>query len=567
MEKEINKTLLFVFFLIFYFIFLPSISFAANLYFLPSVGTFGVGKTFTVSVYVSSTDQAMNAASGVIIFPTDKLQVTSISKTGSIFDLWVKEPSFSNISGRVSFEGIVLNPGFKGSSGKIISINFLAKSAGKANLALSSASVLANDGKGTNILKEIGSATFTLEYNQIPSTNPNTPPAPEIYSPTHPDPDKWYSNSNPKFVWKITKDITGVGLLVGRKKNASPAVFYSIPISEKQLYNLPDGVWYFHVQLKNRYGWGEISTFKFKIDTQPPDPFKIAVDNEGDPTNPSPIIHFEAKDSLSGIKYYKVKVGNREPVELTNSEYKIPLLDPGEYTIVVEAFDQADNSTAASTTIHIEPLEAPEITEYPSKITTEDHLVIKGTSKYPNSKIIVFIQKDEENALQKETKTDSKGNWVYIYDKKLNKGVYRIWAKVIDNRGAKSKRSNTINILVALPAFIRIGKIAINYLSILVTIIALLIFLILLVMHARYKIETIRERITEKTEKTKKYIGRDFEKLQEEVEKQVSKLDGKKGLSDREREIYEALKKALEESKRKVEKRVDKIDDNIDKIS
>ena len=75
---------------------LPSGAEAATLSFSPSFGSHASGNTFSVGVFVSSADQAMNAASGAISFPADKLEVISLSKTGSIFTLWVQEPSFSN---------------------------------------------------------------------------------------------------------------------------------------------------------------------------------------------------------------------------------------------------------------------------------------------------------------------------------------------------------------------------------------------------------------------------------------------------------------------------------------
>ena len=59
---------------------------AASLYFSPSSGTYQTGRNFTVNIRAES-PASMNAASGVIIFPTDKLEVLSVSKTGSIFNL------------------------------------------------------------------------------------------------------------------------------------------------------------------------------------------------------------------------------------------------------------------------------------------------------------------------------------------------------------------------------------------------------------------------------------------------------------------------------------------------
>jgi hypothetical protein len=104
----------------------------------------------------------MNAASGVVSFPTDKLQVVSVTKSGSIFSLWVQDPSFSNSSGKVNFEGIVLNPGYTGSRGKLVNITFRTRAEGSATISFLSGSVLANDGSGSNILTSSGKATINI---------------------------------------------------------------------------------------------------------------------------------------------------------------------------------------------------------------------------------------------------------------------------------------------------------------------------------------------------------------------------------------------------------------------
>jgi hypothetical protein len=135
---------------------------AATLSLVPVSGAAEVGNVFSVSIQVSSTDQSMNAASGVLNFPIDTLQVVSLSKSNSIMNLWVQEPTYSNVDGTVHFEGIVLNPGFTGTGGTILTIKFKAIAQGVAPLSLSGSQVLANDGQGTNILKETSGATITV---------------------------------------------------------------------------------------------------------------------------------------------------------------------------------------------------------------------------------------------------------------------------------------------------------------------------------------------------------------------------------------------------------------------
>lgn len=135
---------------------------AATLSLSPASVSVSVGETFTASVLVSSTDQAMNAVEGIVSFPEDLLSVVSVGKGGSIIGVWVQEPRFSNPAGTVNFEGVITNPGYQGPAGRIVSITFRAKAAGTATLQFLSSSVLANDGNGSNILQSTGKATYVI---------------------------------------------------------------------------------------------------------------------------------------------------------------------------------------------------------------------------------------------------------------------------------------------------------------------------------------------------------------------------------------------------------------------
>ena len=151
------------------FFLVVSFTHAASLSFSPASGSFSVGQTFTVGLIVSTPDQAMNAVSGVLSFPADLLEVTSLSKGGSIVGLWVQEPSFSNSAGTVNFEGVALNPGFTGGSGRVLGVSFRVKRAGSAKLTFQTPSVLANDGQGTNILTSAGEANLNLGGEVAPA--------------------------------------------------------------------------------------------------------------------------------------------------------------------------------------------------------------------------------------------------------------------------------------------------------------------------------------------------------------------------------------------------------------
>ena len=336
---------------------------AASLYFSPSSGSYNIGQSFSVNIYVSSVDQAMNAASGVISFDKSKLEIISLSKSGSIFSLWVQEPSFSNSVGVVNFEGIVLNPGFIGSAGKVVTINFKAKTVGSVLLNFSNGSVLANDGKGTDILTDLSSVSFDLANKQTSSPPVKTRDifsAPEIFSLTHPDREKWYSDSNPKFKWNLSSDVKAVRILYDRLSDSQPTVVYSPPISERELKEIKDGIWYFHVQFKNNQNWGPVSHFRFQIDTEPPESFSIKFIDGRETENIRPVILFDTVDSLSGISYYKVKIGEGDLFKVESEAVKenphtLPPQSPGKRSVLIQAFDKAGNFTFAKEEFTIKP--------------------------------------------------------------------------------------------------------------------------------------------------------------------------------------------------------------------
>ena len=212
----INSFVFFIFAFVFFAVGgLPNVAKAASLYFSPSSGSYNIGSTITVNVDVSSSDKVMNAVSGAVSFPKDKLEAISLSKTGSIISLWTQEPSFSNTAGTVNFEGILFNPGFTGASGKIISIVFKVKAEGISTLSFPSGSVLANDGSGTDIFSGSETASFSLNKSVTPTKMPIAPVPPVVSSSTNSDNEKSNkfeisqvqqndsTNSNVKFLFNV----------------------------------------------------------------------------------------------------------------------------------------------------------------------------------------------------------------------------------------------------------------------------------------------------------------------------------------------------------------------------
>jgi len=165
--------------------FFPVSSWAADLILSSTYSDYQVGDNVKVTVLLAAPGESANAASGVIIFPTDKLAVVSISKDSSIFNLWVQEPTYSNSLGQVKFEGVILNPGFTGSAGRLVTVFFKAKEPGTAELFFQEGAILANDGQGTSLLKKLGRLPISITPAKVESA-PKKELPPTIIASTSP---------------------------------------------------------------------------------------------------------------------------------------------------------------------------------------------------------------------------------------------------------------------------------------------------------------------------------------------------------------------------------------------
>ena len=457
---------------------------AALLEILPDTASYSVGDTFTTTVVVSSADQSINAMSGTIAFPKDKLEAVSISKTSSIVNLWSQEPTFSNFTGEVNFEGVVLNPGYIGLSGTIIKINFRVKSSGTASLVITDGSVLANDGQGTNVLKDLSGANYNLISNgQVPegsiasplpapeATTPSVisgvPPAPQVISFTHPDPSAWYATSSASFDWgPLPKGVTSVRILLDRKAKSYPTKTYSPAIDSKEIIGLSDGVWYFHVQEKNKYGWGSISHFRVQIDTLPPAQAVIEAITLEDKTNPEPAFNVTSTDKTSGLDYFAVKVDgedfyNVDALTLQNQPLVLKHQTPGKKILLVQAVDKAGNVSTAAKEFEVVAIDSPKFTQYPITSKTGEVLEFIGTT-YPDSTVTVFIKNEEGGTKTQIVRSDPFGNFRLVWAGELKEGTYSLYAAVMDSRGATSGDSPSVNLKIERAPVISIGSISID---------------------------------------------------------------------------------------------------------
>ncbi len=566
---------------------LPSIAKAAgaSLYLSPSAAEYIVGSTFLIQVKVNTGEVAANAVDGTMIFNPDKLEVKSISKTNSILTLWVQEPTFSNSLGTINFAGGKPSPGFSGAAGLLFTITFKAKTVALvpnlANVMFAAGSVLADDGKGTNILASMGQGSYSLSAREVtplplpdeeeyvlPAEISKAPARPVVNSPTHPDETKWYSNNDPEFTWKLPSDVTEVSFLLHQKPDANPGNSSDGLLESKIYEDVEDGVWYFHIKFRNQYGWGAITHRKVLIDTESPNSFGLAVDNEGDNTNPAPILYFRTEDSLSGIDYYEIKIGSwaASTTEAGTKEnpYRPFPIAPGEHLVEVKALDKAGNSTLASAEIKISPIEIlVEITEIPKRINVGEAFEIKGKTRQ-ETMVRIYIQKDNEEPLIERVKADSTGVFSLFYDKTLNQGDYFVWARAEDERGALSRPTKKYALEVGLPPFLKFGKIALDYITTMITLLILIIGAIAIIFYVWYRISIWKKRVSKETKEVSQSVAGSFRALRGEVEEEISLLDKKPGLTKSEKEIRDKLQEALDISEKFINKEIKDVEKELE---
>jgi hypothetical protein len=569
---QARALLVFCFFLLMWCI-LPQTTRAATLRLTPGTGVYTTGGTFTVSVIVDSAGKSINAAEGTLSFDPNQIAVVSASRSNSIFSLWVTEPSFSNSAGTVSFSG-GSPAGYSGSAGSVMSVTFRAKTAGTARLTLSQGAVLANDGKGTNVLTSMSSGSYTIgAQNTTPQAEviayvppANTPSAPIITSSTHEDPGSWYREKNATLAWSLPSGVTAVRTLLDNRPSSVPTRVYEDPISQITLTDLPDGVSYFHLQYQNADGWGAVSHYRLAVDTERPDDFTISTPNDVDPGNPEQVIFVTATDTTSGIARYQIKIDNNDSFSYVDEERDgrlvLPFLDPGYHAVIVEALDAAGNGTVASHSFTIEAFTPPVFIDYPSELGEGVIPVIVGETR-PSSTVEVTVTRLGSEPVRYEVYSDETGRFTFIPAGSFSTGVYELVARATDSRGAQSEVSSAIRIAVQQPGFIRIGSFLVSVISMMLSLVALIVVSIIGSWYLLAYMRRLRQRVSVESKEALAMLRREFSTLRDTIARHEAALgESRKGgkMTKAESDMVAAVLDALQDAEARVEKEISDVD-------
>jgi len=344
--RRINtKKLLVIFGFLLFLSGLPSVTLASSLTISPSAGTFTVGSTFDVSIFLNTKDQLVNAVNVSLSFPTDKLQIVSPSVGQSIIGIWTTSPTYNNQLGTINFQG-VMPRGINVSSGLVSRISFRVKSVGLAMVRfLDNSKVLLHDGAGTDVLEQKVNGIFNLVL---------PPPAgPLVISETHPDQSLWYANPNISLRWAPNAKVEDYSYVLNENPidvldNISEGLKTSVIYK-----NVADGIYYFHIKAMNNDSWGGNTDFAVRIDTTPPAEFPLEIIPTSRTIRKQPVVQFASTDTGSGISHYELRIIPLKPekdladqpifIEVQSPYIIAPPLELGTYDIIVRAYDLAGN--------------------------------------------------------------------------------------------------------------------------------------------------------------------------------------------------------------------------------
>ncbi len=178
---KIKTAILLSFFL---FLFSAAPAFAAEMSFDSENKEISVGDQIKIGVFLSA-DKSVNAVEGRIIYPTELLTLKDVQDGDSLINFWIEEPNSQNSP--MVFSGITPG-GFKGQKGLLFSLIFETKQkTGLADISVSDANVLLNDGRGSPDILSISPFQLditerTTDREPIVITIKDTEP-PEIFQP------------------------------------------------------------------------------------------------------------------------------------------------------------------------------------------------------------------------------------------------------------------------------------------------------------------------------------------------------------------------------------------------
>jgi len=317
----------------------------------PSSGLFDMESEHRIAIRAITGGEAINAVNIELSYDPAKIEINDIITVNSFCDpdLFI-EKGVDKQNGKVKIACGVKFPGFLGGAGVVAELGIQPLGESETGLHFGEGTrVLASDGLGTDVLRQTigGSYQFVESKKALGNTSIT------VYSPTHPNAERWYGKNTVRFAWRGTEGARYAYSLDKESSSNYLSLNSATKSNETVFSNMADGIYYFHIaEIVNANGkLGAATTKKVMIDTTPPDAPKIAASEPNIAAGQVERVEFSSKDALSGLqKNFYVKF---------NGGMFLPLASPliiaypkGRHTIIVRAFDNAGNYADGSMQIN-----------------------------------------------------------------------------------------------------------------------------------------------------------------------------------------------------------------------
>lgn len=327
----------------------PYTIYNSTLRFKPEQNVIAAHTEQKIVIQINTGGEAINAAQVVVHYDPAVARVEQILTANSFCPQeFFLEKEIDNDKGEVRVVCMVPTPGLTTDQGIVAELLIQMLKAGELTLRFGEETeVLANDGLGTDVLRMVTNAAYQVtEFNSKELI---------IFSPTHPNSERWYNKKEATFSWPVQE---GGSFLYSLDKIPDTAVTSSngkvTTANTVMLQVSEEGVYYFHVAVSKGASAGPTSHFKIKVDTTPPAP--PAIRTSATKIKAGEVVRFEfgGKDTISGLQAgYYVKVDNGILLPSLPQLY-MAFPESGTHTLTVRVFDNANNFNESTIQINAE---------------------------------------------------------------------------------------------------------------------------------------------------------------------------------------------------------------------
>lgn len=310
-----------------------------------------------VAVRIDSGGESINTVRVVVQYDPAIAKVVEIDTKKSLCPPQMfLEREIDNKKGEVTITCVIPSPGFSDVGGVIAVLHVQPLAAGRFKLQFDKeTAILANDGLGTDVLRQSISGDYQVTVPVIEQKS-DGPPAPMVvFSPTHPNSERWYSDRSVQFTW-LPQMNTAYSYWLDQVPSSTPYGNKQNYITLQdgiQLAVPADGVSYFHVTPQKNGIYGPTTNYKIKIDVTPPGESIIRMSNSSPRKNEVVRFEFDGSDATSGVQpNFYLKIDNS--IWLPSlPEFSIPFLETGTHDVSVKVFDNAGNYTETTAVVKV----------------------------------------------------------------------------------------------------------------------------------------------------------------------------------------------------------------------